>query len=92
MVRFLTYYRFMIKVNIADAKTHLSRYLESVESGETVLVCRRNVPIAEIRPVPKPPTHPRPVGIDRGMVIPASFFEPLPDDLLDAFEGGKEPV
>ena len=29
----------------------------------------------------------RPVGIDRGMTIPDSFFDPLPDDLLDAFEG-----
>ena len=82
----------MIKVNIADAKAHFSRYLERVEGGETVLVCRRNVPIAEIRPVPKPPSQPRPVGIDRGMVVPSGFFEPLPDELLDAFEGGKESV
>ena len=82
----------MYKVNISDAKAHFSRHLERVESGETVLVCRRNVPIAEIRPVPRPPAHPRPVGIDRGMVVPSSFFEPLPDDLLDAFEGSKKPV
>ena len=70
-------------------EAHFSRYLESVESGETVLVCRRNVPIAELRPVPKRPAQSRPVGIDRGMVIPASFFEPLPDKLLDAFEGRR---
>ena len=91
-VRFLVYDQVMIKVNISDAKAHFSRYLESVESGETVLLCRRNVPIAEIRPVPKRPAQARPVGIDRGMVVPASFFEPLPDDLLDAFEGGEDPV
>ena len=82
----------MIRVNIADAKTHLSRSLDKVEGGETILVCRRNVPDAEIRPVPRPPAEPRPVGIDRGMTIPSDFFEPLPDDLLDAFEGGSEPV
>ena len=92
LVRQLSYDQVMIKVNIADAKTHFSRYLENVESGETVIVCRRNVPIAEIRPVPRPPAQPRPVGIDRGMIVPPSFFEPLPDDLLDAFEGGTEPV
>ena len=91
-VRYQDYNKVMYKVNISDAKAHFSRHLERVESGETVLVCRRNVPIAEIRPVPKPPTHPRPVGIDRGMVVPPSFFEPLPNDLLDAFEGGREPV
>ena len=88
----MDYDQVMYKVNISDVKAHFSRHLERVESGETVLVCRRNVPIAELRPVPKRPAQPRPVGIDRGMLIPASFFEPLPDDLLDAFEGGKEPV
>lgn len=80
----------MIRVNVAEAKTHLSRYLESVERGETVVLCRRNVPIAEIRALPKPAREPRPVGIDRGMTIPAAFFEPLPDDLLAVFEGDAE--
>lgn len=81
----------MIRVNIADAKTHLSRYLGRVERGETILLCRRNVPVAEIRPLPKPPRKSRPVGIDRGMKIPTSFFEPLPQDLLDAFHGDADP-
>ena len=79
----------MIRVNIAEAKTHLSQYLEAVEKGETVVLCRRNVPIAEIRRIPRSPKDPRPVGIDRGMTVPASFFEPLPADLLDAFDGGE---
>ncbi len=87
----MTYYQHMIKVNIADAKAHFSRYLENVESGETILVCRRNVPIAELRPVPRRPTQARPVGIDRGMIVPSSFFEPLPNELLDAFEGNENP-
>ena len=81
----------MIRINIADAKAHLSRYLGRVEKGETILLCRRNVPVAEIRPLPKPPRKPRPVGIDRGMAIPPSFFEPLPQDLLDAFHGDVDP-
>ena len=77
----------MIEVNIADAKMHLSKYLESVEKGETVVVCRRNVPIAEIRPIAKRSRKLRAVGIDRGMAIPASFFEPLPDDMMAALRG-----
>lgn len=40
----------MIRLNIHEAKTHLSRYLPEIERGETVVLCRRNVPIAEIRP------------------------------------------
>ena len=77
----------MIKVNTAEAKIHFSRYVRRVEKGETIVVCRRNVPIAEIRPIPKPPLKQRPVGIDRGMTLPSSFFEPLPGELLDQFEG-----
>lgn len=77
----------MIRINIADAKAHLSQHLERVEHGETIVLCRRNVPIAEIRPLPTRSTEPRPVGIDRGMRVPETFFEPLPDELLEAFDG-----
>ena len=80
----------MIKINIAEAKAHFSRYIETVERGETVTVCRRNVPVAEIRPLPQPLRDLRPVGIDRGMEVPASFFEPLPDELFAAFEGADD--
>lgn len=77
----------MIRINIAEAKARLSRYLDSVQNGETVILCRRNVPIAELRALPSRPLRERRVGIDRGMELPASFFEPLPDTLLDSFEG-----
>ena len=78
----------VIKVDLADAKARLSHYLDSVERGETVVLCRRNVPFAEIRPLPRPLTEPRPIGIDPDFVVPESFFEPLPEYLLQAFEGG----
>jgi antitoxin (DNA-binding transcriptional repressor) of toxin-antitoxin stability system len=80
----------MIKVNVADAKAHLSRYLDRIEKGEVVVLCRRNVPIAEIRRITQPPAKPRPVGIDRGMSVPESFFEELPEEVLGAFEGGAD--
>lgn len=81
----------MLKVNIAEAKARLSMYVESVERGETVVLCRRNVPVAEIRPIARLPRKERPVGIDRGMRVPDSFFEPLPDEILRAFGGDREP-
>ena len=79
----------MIKVNIAEAKARLSTYLDSVEQGQTVVLCRHNVPIAEIRALPKPPAEERPVGIDRGMRVPDSFFEPLPEELARPFGGAR---
>ena len=43
--------------------------------------------IAEIHPVTKRLEEPRPIGIDCGMTISPSFFEPLPDDVIEGFEG-----
>lgn len=80
----------MIRLNIHEAKTHLSRYLKRLAKGEHIVLCLRNVPIAEIRPLPAPETKPRPIGLARGrFTVPPSFFEPLPNDLLDAFEGRR---
>ncbi len=81
----------MIRLNVHEAKTHLSRYLARLAGGELILLCKRNVPIAEIRPVPQPRTERRPVGLAKDRFeVPASFFDPLPDDLLNAFTG-KQP-
>lgn len=76
----------MTKIDISEAENDLLRYLERVENGETIVICRREMPVAEIRPIPNRPFKLRPVGIDRGMTIPSSFFDPLPGDLLDEFE------
>lgn len=77
----------MIKLNIHQAKTHLSRYLARLEEEEVIILCKRNVPIAEIRPLPKPPAKKRKIGFMKGQFsVPRSFFEPLPDEILSAFE------
>ena len=78
----------MIKLNIRQAKTHLSRYLKAIEAGETIVLCRHNVPIAEIRPLPKRRKAPRRLGTAKGKVaVPPEFFEPLPEEILRAFDG-----
>jgi prevent-host-death family protein len=78
----------MIKINIHEVKTHLSRYLARVAAGDTIVICNRNVPVAEIRPVPARRTARRPVGLAKGRFeIPPAFFEPLPEAELDRWEG-----
>ena len=80
----------MIKLNIHEAKTHLSRYLAKLEKDEVIILCKRNVPIAEIRPLPRPSSRRRSVGFMKGAFsVPASFFDPLPEDTLGAFEGSE---
>ena len=78
----------MIRLNIHEAKTHLSKYLDRVARGETIILCKRNTPVAEIRSLPPLRKTKRPIGLAKGKLkIPKTFFEPLPDELLDAFEG-----
>ena len=91
MVLYMVYYRTMIKLNINQAKTHLSAYLARLRRGETIVLCKRNTPIAEIRPLPQPRMRKRPIGLAAGeFSVPASFFDPLPQDLVAAFAGESE--
>jgi prevent-host-death family protein len=76
----------MLKVNVFEAKAKLSEYLDRLEKGERVVICRRNHPVAELVPMAAARTEPRPIGgAASGFAVPPSFFEPLPDDVVDTF-------
>ena len=78
----------MVKVNIADAKARLAEYIKRVEEGETIILARRNQPVAELRPIPEKKRGPRPAGLCAGeFQVPPDFDEPLPEDVLEDFEG-----
>jgi antitoxin (DNA-binding transcriptional repressor) of toxin-antitoxin stability system len=80
----------MIRINIHEAKTHLSRYLARLRAGESILVCNRNVPVAEIRALPARRSTKRPIGLAKGsFTVPPAFFEPLPEEELAAWEVQK---
>jgi antitoxin (DNA-binding transcriptional repressor) of toxin-antitoxin stability system len=77
-----------IHLNIHDAKTNLSRYLSELSSDERIILCRRNQPVAEIRLLPQAARKPRQLGLAKGdFVVEAAFFDPLPDEILDGFQG-----
>lgn len=83
----------MIVVNIFEAKAKLSEYLDMAAHGERVLICKRNRPVVELHAVESARTTPRPIGLARGyLTVPPSFFEPLPEDVLGAFEGTAQPA
>lgn len=80
----------MIKLNIHEAKTYLSSYLDRLEAGETIILCKRNVPIAEIRALPSARRKPRILGSAKDkMHIPDSFFEPITREELALWEGSE---
>ena len=75
-------------LNMQEAKTHLSKHIAGLKAGDRIILCRRNRPVAEIRPLADDPHEPRPVGLGRGLArVSEAFFDPLPDDVLDDFEG-----
>jgi antitoxin (DNA-binding transcriptional repressor) of toxin-antitoxin stability system len=77
-----------MRLNIHEAKTHLSAILAKLKEGETVVICKRNTPIAELRRLPARPHKKRPIGRAAGKLkVPKSFFEPLPPDVIAAFRG-----
>jgi antitoxin (DNA-binding transcriptional repressor) of toxin-antitoxin stability system len=79
----------MKMVNINEVKAKLSEYLDAVAAGETVIICNRNQPVAELRAVPKKRTEPRPIGLGKGTItIPPSFYDPMTEEELDAFYNG----
>ena len=79
-----------MKVNIHEAKTHLSRLLQRVAAGEEVTIARSGVPVARL--VAVEPKAKRPLGFARGEIWIADDFDaPLPDDMLAAFYGGEIP-
>lgn len=78
----------MKQVGLAEAKATLSALLDRVEKGETIVITRHHRAVAELRPLKAPVRGLRPWGLAKGeFVVPDDFNDPLPDDLLDLFEG-----
>ncbi|MEZ4272084.1 MAG: type II toxin-antitoxin system Phd/YefM family antitoxin [Myxococcota bacterium] len=75
----------MTRVNVQEAKTHLSRLLTRVEAGEEIIIARAGRPIARLTSItPHPARIP---GSARGeFEVPDDFDDPLPEEILAAFK------
>ena len=72
----------MTVVNVAEAKTHLSRLLDAAAAGEEVVLARNGTPVARLVPVEPPPT--RELGFVE-LDMPDDRFDPLDGDDLAAW-------
>jgi prevent-host-death family protein len=74
------------RVNIHQAKTHLSRLIERVEAGESIIICRAGQPVAELAAVSgsQPPVdRPSLFGSQKGKIWYApDAFAPMSDEEL----------
>jgi len=76
----------MITINVQEAKTHFSYYLDEVAKGESFILCKRNKPVAEMRPIISNVATKRPIGLAKGtFTMPASFFDELPEETIALF-------
>jgi len=79
-----------IHLNIHEAKTHLSRHLHELLPEDRIILCNRNRPVAEVRLLPQASGDSRRLGVAKGeFIIPETFWDPLPEAVIDAFEGAS---
>lgn len=87
----------MITLALNPSNTELAFLIDQVEHGETITLTKNGKPIAQILPfnaqVAVSTNESRligkwPIGLLKNkIVITDDFDKPLPDDILDAFEG-----
>ncbi|MDR7520787.1 MAG: type II toxin-antitoxin system prevent-host-death family antitoxin [Armatimonadota bacterium] len=78
----------MRTVNVHQAKTHLSRLLDDVSTGEEIVLAKAGRPVARLSPIQG--ASRRRLGALRGrFTVPADFDAPLPEWALAAFEGRR---
>jgi antitoxin (DNA-binding transcriptional repressor) of toxin-antitoxin stability system len=77
----------MLNVTIDEIQRDPLKYLHQVEAGETLIILRSEMPIAELRPISSNKQL-RPFELCKGeFTVPDDFDAPLPEDILDVFEG-----
>jgi len=74
-------------VNVHQAKTHLSRLLDDVAAGAEVIIARAGKPVARLVPL-EPVVRKKKLGLLQGRIsVPDDFDAPLPQEILEDFEG-----
>ena len=76
----------VVKVNVHDAKSQLSKLLELVEGGETVIIARNGLPVVELIPASERIGLPLDIARDNPLVPPGDDWWAR----LEDHEGGEE--
>jgi prevent-host-death family protein len=74
-------------LNLYEAKSQLSALVEEAAAGDEIIIAKAGVPRARLVPLRTRVPRRRPGGAEGRIWIAPDFDAPLPDDLLDAFEG-----
>lgn len=80
-----------MKVSVADAKNKLPELIKAVESGESVTICRRGVPVADLVRT-RASTGELPIfGTLRGRIVinNSDWWKSMSEDEVEAFLEGR---
>jgi len=82
----------MPDVNIHEAKTHLSRLVERVAKGESIVIAKAGKPMAKLVPLDAGDTAPpKRIGFMTGeFTVPDDFDTMGQDEIEQLFHGGVE--
>ncbi len=77
-----------VHVSVDEIEHDFSNFLHRVEAGETLVIVQAGKPLAEIKPIESMTKPLRPFGLCAGeFLVPDNFDAPLPEQILEAFEG-----
>ena len=78
----------MATIPIDTVKAELSRLVDQVMAGEEVIIVREGKPVAQLVPFGPAKGQRRVLGRLAGQfTVPDNFDAPLPDDIVDLFDG-----
>lgn len=80
----------MQTINIHEAKTQLSRFVDQAAAGEEIIIARAGKPVARLAPLLTQSNQPRKLGLGKGkFTIPSGFDEMNADAIQTMFEQGE---
>lgn len=78
----------MQTVNIHEAKTHLSRFVDQAAAGEEILIARAGKPVARLVALAEAENKPRTLGLGKGkFTLPENFSSLHSEAIQRMFEG-----
>ena len=80
-----------MRFNLADARKKLPELIKAVERGETVTICRRGLPVADLVRAEAATRKKRKFGTLRGKIkiIDPDWWKPMNDEEVEAFLDGR---
>jgi prevent-host-death family protein len=80
-----------MKVNVAEAKNKLPELIKAVEDGESVTICRRGTPVADLVRTATPGEGKRKFGTLKGKIVETDpdWWKPMTDEEVDDFLEGR---